>query len=67
MRKPLRVWLFYWVPAFAGTTNIEFLHSLDCLIAQCAIENEVILLHNDKEFVQMAGVIPTLKQRYIGD
>ena len=26
--KPLRVWLFYWVPASAGTTNIEFLHSL---------------------------------------
>ena len=28
MRKPLRVWLFYWVPAFAGTTNVGFLHSL---------------------------------------
>ena len=28
--KPLRVWLFYWVPASAGTTNIEFLHSLSC-------------------------------------
>ena len=22
--KPLRVWLFYWVPAFAGTTNVGF-------------------------------------------
>ena len=27
--KPLRVWLFYWVPAFAGTTNVGFLHSLE--------------------------------------
>ena len=26
--KPLRVWLFYWVPAFAGTTILGFLHSL---------------------------------------
>ena len=24
-RKPLRIWLFYWVPAFAGTTHIGFL------------------------------------------
>ena len=29
MRKPLRVWVFYWVPAFAGTTNVGFLHSLE--------------------------------------
>ena len=28
MRKPLRVWMFYWVPAFAGKTNVGFLHSL---------------------------------------
>ena len=27
--KPLRVWLFFWVPAFAGTTNVRFLHSLE--------------------------------------
>ena len=47
--------------------GITIRSSIDCLIAQCAIENEVTLLHNDKDFVQMAGVIPTLKQRYIGD
>ena len=27
-RKPLRVWLFYWIPASAGMTNIGLLHSL---------------------------------------
>ncbi len=27
--KPLPVWLFFWVPAFAGTTNVGFLHSLE--------------------------------------
>ena len=47
--------------------GITIRSSIDCLIAQCAIENEVILLHNDKDFVQMSGVIPALKQQYIGD
>ena len=47
--------------------GITIRSSIDCLIAQCAIENEVTLLHNDKDFVQMATVIPTLKQQYIGD
>jgi len=34
--------------------------SIDCLIAQLAIENHLILLHNDKDFQYMAKVIPEL-------
>ena len=36
--------------------------SIDCLIAQCAIENELILLHHDRDFVRMQGVAPELQQ-----
>ncbi len=44
------------------------IHStIACLVAQCAIEHDLILLHNDKDFVRMAGVIPTLQQEYTGD
>ena len=44
------------------------IHStIDCLVAQCAIEHDLILLHNDKDFVRMAGIIPTLRQEYTGD
>ncbi len=32
----------------------------DCLIAQIAIENEVLLLHNDRDFDRIAEVIPEL-------
>ena len=53
--------------AVAAKKGITIRSSIDCLIAQCAIENEVTLLHNDKDFVQMAGVISALKQHYIGD
>ena len=38
--------------------------SMDCLIAQCAIENKVTLLHNDRDFVQIATVIPQLQQEH---
>jgi len=31
--------------------------SLDCLIAQVALENELLLLHNDRDFDAMAPVI----------
>lgn len=34
--------------------------SIDCLIAQLAIEHHLILLHNDKDFQYMAKVIPEL-------
>lgn len=35
--------------------------SLDCLTAQCAIENKLTLLHNDYDFKHMAGVITELE------
>ena len=44
--------------------GITIRSSIDCLIAQCAIENEVILLHNDRDFKQMATIIPVLQQKH---
>jgi predicted nucleic acid-binding protein len=35
--------------------------SNDCLIAQIAIENRLTLLHNDRDFISIAGVDPRLK------
>jgi predicted nucleic acid-binding protein len=32
--------------------------TVDCLIAQIAIENKLVLLHNDKDFDAMAAVTP---------
>ena len=37
--------------------GITIRSTIDCLIAQIAIENNLFLLHNDKDFVQMAPVI----------
>jgi predicted nucleic acid-binding protein len=33
----------------------------DCLIAQIAIEQRVPLLHNDRDYVQLARVVPELQ------
>jgi len=41
--------------------GITIRSSIDCLIAQCAIENELILLHNDKDFTQIAKIAKNLK------
>lgn len=35
--------------------------SIDCLIAQIAIEHDLILLHHDKDYVRIAEVIPELQ------
>ncbi|MDF2530362.1 MAG: PilT protein domain protein [Gammaproteobacteria bacterium] len=35
--------------------------TIDCLIAQIAIENDLMLLHNDRDFVSMASIITDLK------
>jgi len=35
--------------------------SIDCYIAQIAIENELILLHNDNDFLHIQKVCPKLK------
>ena len=34
--------------------------AIDCLIARVAIEHELILLHDDRDFENMATVIPEL-------
>ena len=36
--------------------------SLDCLIAQCAIESELTLFHHDRDFRNIASVVPSLKE-----
>ena len=38
--------------------------SIDCLIAQSALENELILLHHDKDFLQLGQVVPELRQKH---
>lgn len=40
--------------------GITIRSSVDCLIAQCAVENELTLLHHDRDFKHMAAVIPHL-------
>jgi predicted nucleic acid-binding protein len=32
--------------------------TIDCLIAQTALEHDLLLLHNDSDFVSMARVVP---------
>jgi predicted nucleic acid-binding protein len=41
--------------------GITIRSTIDCMIAQLAIEHELILLHNDKDFEQIAKVFPALK------
>lgn len=41
--------------------GITIRSTIDSLIAQIAIENDLILLHNDKDFTHMATVVPQLK------
>jgi len=41
--------------------------SNDCLIAQCALENELILLHHDKDYKNLEKVIPQLRQKHFLD
>ncbi len=38
--------------------------TLDCLIAQCAIEHDLILLHNDRDYVALGQAVPALRQRH---
>lgn len=41
--------------------GITIRSTIDCLIAQTAIEHDLILLHSDKDFLRIAEVVPTLK------
>ena len=38
--------------------------SIDCLIAQCALENELVLLHQDSDYIKIQSVAPELKQKH---
>jgi predicted nucleic acid-binding protein len=38
--------------------GITIRNTIDCIVAQTAIENDLHLLHNDKDFEIMAKVIP---------
>lgn len=35
--------------------------TVDCFIARIAIEHDLYLLHNDKDFINLQKIIPTLK------
>jgi hypothetical protein len=41
--------------------------SIDCLIAQCALENELILLHHDRDYKNLQKIMPRLKQKHFLD
>ena len=36
--------------------------TVDCLVAQCAIESELVLLHHDRDFKRIARVVSSLKE-----
>lgn len=38
--------------------------ALDCLIAQCAIEHHLVLLHHDRDYLNMGLVMPDLRQKH---
>ena len=42
-------------------TGITPRNTVDLIIAQIAIDNELLLFHNDRDFVLMAQIIPELK------
>ncbi len=35
--------------------------TIDCLLAQIAIEHNLLLLHSDRDFPRIAAVVPELK------
>ena len=37
--------------------------TVDCLIAQCAIESGLVLLHHDADFKRIAHVVPNLNEK----
>ena len=47
--------------------GITIRSSIDCLIAQCAIENELRLLHQDRDFVRLQAVAPELEHTHFLD
>ena len=48
----------------ARRAGVTVRSNLDCLIAQCAIDHDLILLHNDADFVRLGAVVSGLKQHH---
>lgn len=46
---------------FCKNKGVTIRSTIDLLIAQTAIDNDIMLLTNDSDFVNMAKVIPELK------
>ena len=46
-----------WIYLSCRKHGITVRSSIDCLIAQIAIEHDFLLLHNDKDFINMAPLI----------
>jgi predicted nucleic acid-binding protein len=42
-------------------SGVTIRSTIDCLIAQIAIEQDLLLLHSDKDFDRIAAVVPELK------
>ena len=38
--------------------------TVDCLIAQCALEHDLILFHRDADFQRIGVALPSLKQKH---
>ena len=43
--------------------GITIRSTIDCLVAQCAIENEAVLFHHDRDFLNMKPIVPKLRQK----
>jgi predicted nucleic acid-binding protein len=47
--------------------GITIRSSIDCLIAQCAIENELRLLHQDRDFIRLQTAVPEFEHVHFLD
>ena len=44
-----------------GEVSLHVVHMTACLIAQIAIEHEIPLLHDDRDFLAISGIEPKLQ------
>jgi predicted nucleic acid-binding protein len=44
--------------------GITIRSSIDCLIARCALEHDLVLLHHDRDYIEIGSVITELKQKH---
>ena len=50
-----------WIYYKCRKAGITIRSTIDLIIAQIAIDNNLLLFHNDKDYVQISQVIPELK------